>query len=200
MIKKLFYGGYFDYSKFISNNINKLSLTIVDAFVLTKILDLYKETNHIDIKKLGVCCVDKKNLDKSLANLIDRKFINFYLENDENGVASEAVSLDGFFERVAYIINNETYDDNDTYMIVNIVQEGLNKPLTANDLELLTSVINENRFKREDFENALEKLKQTRRVITVKSLLIELENEKTGIIKEEKETPSFVKDFVNQLK
>jgi hypothetical protein len=85
-------------------------------------------------------------------------------------------------------------------MIVNIVQEGLNKPLTAKDLELLTSVINENRFKREDFENALEKLKQTRRVITVKSLLIELENEKTGIIKEEKETPSFVKDFVNQLK
>ena len=152
-----------------------------------------------DKRKIGYFG-DKKNLDNSLANLIDRKFINFYLENDENGLASEAVSLDGFFERVAYIINNETYEDNDAYMIVNIVQEGLNKPLTAKDLELLTSVINENRFKREDFENALEKLKQTRRVITVKSLLIELENEKTGIIKEEKETPSFVKDFVSQLK
>ena len=86
MLKKIFESGYFNYQDFILENIKKLSISPIEAFILIKMLDAFKNDKRILIDNIAKDFVEKrKNIEDSMSNLIEKGFCSIYISYD-NGL------------------------------------------------------------------------------------------------------------------
>lgn len=200
MIKKLYEIDCFNYQRFILDNLKSLSLSSDEALVLINILDNYKDKNEISMEKLK----SKMNLSlleiqEVLTGLMDKDFYSIYILN-ENGLVSEKVTLDGFFQKAKAIVNkNKSNNLDDIQKIMSYVSTKLNRLLTNQEIEIIQSLIVEDNYEYNDFENAISKLENSHKVISVKAIAQAI------VIKPEnkmKVNPSndIMKDFFNSIK
>lgn len=198
MIKKLYEAGCFNFQKFILDNIKKLSLNPNEAIVLIKILDNYTKTKILsseDIaKELGYT---KAMVEEALLSLMDRTFYEQYI-NYDNGVGQEYISIDGFFAKAEAILNNTLVNIDDELFLANqYLTKQMNRILSSKDLEILTSLIKDDRYTLKDIETACNSLKNKNKLITIKNIAQAI------VVKEEiktNPTPSVVKDFFKSIK
>ncbi|MBR6071244.1 MAG: hypothetical protein IKP77_00245 [Acholeplasmatales bacterium] len=200
MIKKLFEMGYFDYQGFILGNLKNLSLSTTEALVLIKVIDNYKTSSSFNPESIREKMnIRKDSFDNALASLLDRKLYEIYLSYD-NGIASEAISLDGFFESVENILDNkQVFDEDETHSIIMFVTKEFNRNLSSNELEILKSLISDDRYTKKDFLNAVDKIKENNKILNIRNLSNEL-SKGNGVTKTKKETPEYVKDFIKRIK
>lgn len=200
MIKKLFEMGYFDYQGFILGNLKNLSLSTTEALVLIKVIDNYKTSSSFNPESIREKMnIRKDSFDNALASLLDRKLYEIYLSYD-NGIASEAISLDGFFEAVENILDNkQVFDEDETHSIIMFVTKEFNRNLSSNELEILKSLISDDRYTKKDFLNAVDKIKENNKILNIRNLSNEL-SKGNGVTKTKKETPEYVKDFIKRIK
>lgn len=200
MIKKLFEYGYFDYKSFILDNLKGLSLSTTEAIVLIKIIDNYKLNDKFNPEAIREkISIRKDSFETALANLLERHFYDIYLKYD-NEIASEAISLDGFFEYVSNILdNNKTFNEDDTHSIVMYVSKEFNRNLSSNELEIIKTLITDDRYTMNEFKEAIEYLKANSRMINIRNLSNQLAKDKTQT-NTKKETPEYVKNFIKSIK
>ena len=200
MIKKLYELGYFDYQNFILDNLKSLSLSTTEAIILIKLLDSYKLSSLFNPEEIrSKMNIRKDTFETALANLLDRKIYEIYLAYD-NDVASEAISLDGFFELVENILNNnQSFDENETHSIIMLVSKEFNRILSSNELDIITSLIQDDRYVKGDFEKAIENINSSKRLLNIKNLSNELAKLKSTPTKK-KDTPEYVKNFIKSIK
>lgn len=200
LIKRLYDFNSFDYSYFILNNEKKLALSAYEANVLIVILDLFKESKILDIDKIVDKLNDsKKNVENILSNLQEKEFYKTYLAYDDKGIGYENVSLDGFFLKVENILNNKVVDfEDETYSVVQYITKKLNRILTSNEVEIITSLVKDDRYNLSDFKTCIEEQLKTKRVITIKDIANYIGS--PTIKKEVDSTPDYVKNFINQMK
>lgn len=200
MIKKLFEMGYFDYQGFILGNLKNLSLSSTEALVLIKIIDNYKDNSIFSPESIREKMnIRKDSFDNALASLLDRKLYEIYLSYD-NDIASEAISLDGFFECVENILDNkQVFDEDETHSIIMLITKEFNRNLSSNELEIIKSLISDDRYSKKDFLNAIDRIKDSNRILNIRNLSNELSNGKVET-KTKKETPEYVKDFIKRIK
>ena len=111
MIKKLFEAGYFNYKEFILDNMKRLSLSPIESIVLIKMLDEFKNDKRILIDDIAGQISEKRSIvEEAITNLNEKSFYSIYI-NYDNGLGEEAASLDGFFERVELLLNNNGCQD-----------------------------------------------------------------------------------------
>ena len=200
MIKKLYEEGYFDYKNYILDNLKSLSLSTTEAIILIKLLDSYKNSCLFNPEEIrSKMNIRKDTFETALANLLERKIYFIYLTYD-NDIASEALSLDGFFELVENLLNNnQSFDENETHSIIMTVQEAFNRVLSSNELDILTSLIQEDRYVKADFIKAIDNINNAKRLLTIKTLSNELTKLKSAPQKK-KDTPEYVKNFIKSVK
>ena len=200
MIKKLYELGYFDYKNFILDNLKALSLTANEAIILIKILDSYKEKDSFNPEDIRVKVNIRRDLfDTAISNLLERKIYEIYLSY-ENDIAREVLSLDGFFNLVEDILKgNTSFDESEIHSIIMLVSKEMNRVLSSSELEIIKSLIEDDRYVKNDFIKAIENIKKAKRVVNIKSLSNELVKLKTTP-KAKKEAPSYVKDFIKSVK
>ncbi len=201
ILKRLFASDWFDYKKFILDNLKHLIIDASEAIVLIKIIEYYETTDIFNLEKLRETApLSKKNFDEALASLLDKGFYSIYLK-EENGISEEAISIEGFFDRCEQLLSSKTSNDpSELQEILRIVSVGLNKILIATEIEIVKSLVSDDMYTKNDFEKAFVKLKD-KNVVNIKSLVSELEKErKKGLKPKTKEIPQGFLDFVNNIK
>lgn len=198
MIKKLYESGCFNFQKFIFDNIKQLSLNSIEAIVLIKMLENYQNSKILSSDDIANNLAYPKNtVEEALLSLLERNFYEQYV-NYDNGIGQEYISIDGFFVKVEGVLNNTLVNIDDELFTANqYLSKQMNRLLTARDLEILTSLIKEDRYKAKDIENACDILKSKNKLINMKNVAQAI------VVKEEVKvspTPSVVKDFFKIIK
>ena len=200
MIKKLFELGYFNYQDFIFDNIKKLSLSPIEAILLIKMLDQFKNDKRILINNLSSELVEKrKNIEDAISSLMEKGYYSIYISY-ENGLGEEAVSLDGFFNIVEKIIDNSNIIDatDELASVIDYLNQKLNRILSSQELEIVESLVKDDYYSLDNFKEAVEIKLKDRNTITIKSIA------KALATKEQKDKVApkndVLKDFIKNVK
>lgn len=197
MIKKLYECGCFNYQKFIMDNTKGLSLSADEAVTLSLVLDSYLEDKALSYERISnKSSLSKAKLDASLSSLLERHFYEIFISYDD-GLGTEVLELGGFFDKVAAILKNKPVDNEDElFNINNLLAKRLNRVLSSQELELVSSLVLEDRYTYNDFELACDKLEKKNKLITIKGLAQVLSSNDTIEVKPK----GYVKDFFNNIK
>ncbi len=200
MVKKLFELGYFNYQDFILDNIKKLSLSPIEALLLIKMLDQFKNDKRILIDNLSNEILEKrKNIEEAISTLMEKGFYSIYISY-ENGLGEEAISLDGFFETVEKMLDNSSILDTDDELqsVIDYLNEKLNRILSSQELEIVTSLVKDDYYSLNNFKDAIEVKLKDRSSITIKAIA------KALATKEQKKNiepkNDLIKDFIKNVK
>ena len=159
-------------------------------------LDNYSKTDVFDASSFNDLGIKSSDLDKVLSNLLDRGFYELYLK-DDNDKSCEAISLNGFFDKASGIINTTVEYKEELPLIVNLCQEGLNKILTSTELEIITSLYEDDNYSFDEFKNAIEDLNKSKKALNVKALATNLSLRRNT---KKTDTPKYVKEFINNIR
>ncbi|MCR5112600.1 MAG: hypothetical protein K6A63_01540 [Acholeplasmatales bacterium] len=202
MIDKLYDSGCFDYQRFILSNLKGLSLTNDEAVVLIKILDCYRTSDVFDVIKLRESILIRKDkFENALSSLIDKNYYNIYLKEIDE-VQTEVITVEGFFKKVEDLLNDKVVINEDSVKdILAIVKERLGRILSGTDVEIITSLVNDERYTKDDFISALDRL-ENKHISTIRALANELERGRTTpkASKTKKKEPDALDNFIAQLK
>lgn len=201
MIKKLYECDCFNYEKFILNHQRELLLTPNCAMVLILMLNEYKKNKCFSVASLKEkITISDSDFDFAVMNLLEREFYSIYVIT-EDGIGREAISLDGFFERTKEILEgNNTLDyENDFFYVTQLIQKEINRILTPEEMEVVSSLITDDGIKAEDFKDALEYMKSHYKVLSIRNLVTSI-NRYRKEVKEENPVPNYVKDFLQNIK
>ena len=200
MLKKLYEKGYFDYKKFILENQKKLGLTPNEALVLMELLDSY--SNGCDLVSVddiqNNILLPKDELTEALSKLLTKKYYTIFLK-EKDMKSYEAISLDGFFNHAKDIINNTLSDaDSDLYTITSILQDKINRILTSSELDIVQTLVNDDKYTLNDFNNVISNLEAKKRKITIKVIAQELAQPSSQ--PKPKKTNKMINDFISKIK
>ena len=196
MLNKLYEADCFNYAKFIIDNQKKLGLNSDEAMILINILDGYKTSKFLSrdvlLAKTGLT---KSKIDKSLNSLLERSFFSFYVSN-KDGSIQETITLDGFFIKASLILENKGVNLEDELSRVNeFLTNTFNRILTSNEMEIVQSLVLDDRKMLSDFENAYERIKN-RKVINIKMIAQALAMPEA----KPNNVPAAVSDFFSKIK
>ncbi len=200
MIKKLFESGYFKYQDFILDNMKQLSLSPIEAIILIKMLDDFKNDKRILIDDIAACLTEKRSVvEEALSSLNEKGFYSIYI-NYDNGLGEEAASFDGFFERIEALLNNKGVADktDELYSVIEYLNGVLNRILTPQEIEIVTSLVKDDYYTLENFKEAVEVKLKNRSVITVKIIARALATKDKP--KAVKANNDLMKDFIKNVK
>lgn len=200
MLKKIFESGYFDYQDFILENLKKLSITPVEAFILIKMLDQFKNDRRILIDDISKDFVEKRKIiEESVSNLMEKGYCSIYISY-ENGLGEESISLDGFFEIAERIINNVNISDKNDELqsVIEYLKNELNRVLSSQEIEIVTSLVKDDFYTLDDFKKAIDVKLKDKTVITIKTIAKALatKEKKTKV----KSNNDLMKDFIKNVK
>ena len=200
MLKKLYEKGYFDYKKFILENQKKLGLTPNEALVLMELLDSY--SNGCDLVSVddiqNSILLPKDELTEALSKLLTKKYYTIFLK-EKDMKSYEAISLDGFFNHAKDIINNTLSDaDSDLYTITSILQDKINRILTSSELDIVQTLVNDDKYTLNDFNNVISNLEAKKRKITIKVIAQELAQPSSQ--PKPKKPNKMINDFISKIK
>lgn len=197
MLKKLYELGYFNYQKYIIEHMKELSLNSDETIILINILDFYKDDKTLSSEKLSQrLSLTKAKIDKALASLLERQYYEIYI-NYDNGIGQEYISLDGFFNKAeAFIDANSSMSDDELHLVCQYISKEMNRILTSQELEIIQSMVIEDRYSLDDIKKAREVLKINKKLLTMKNLAQAL------VVKSEPVKPvnNVLKDFINNIK
>lgn len=201
MIKKLYECDCFNYERFILNYQHELLLTPNCAMVLVLMLNEYKKNKCFSVDSLkDKITISDKDFDFAVTNLLEREFYSIYVIT-EDGIGREAISLDGFFERAKEVLEgkNKVDYENDFFYVTQLIQKEINRILTPEEMEVVSSLITDDGIKTDDFKDALEYMQAHYKVLSIRNLVTSL-NRYRKEVKEEKPVPNYVKDFLSNIK
>ena len=138
----------------------------------------------------------KAKIDKALASLLERQYYEIYI-NYDNGIGQEYISLDGFFNKAeAFIDANSSMSDDELHLVCQYISKEMNRILTSQELEIIQSMVIEDRYSLDDIKKAREVLKINKKLLTMKNLAQAL------VVKSEPVKPvnNVLKDFINNIK
>ena len=199
MLKELFEKGYLNYHKLIIDNAKPLSLKTGEVIVLIKILDIFLYNRKLTIKDIREnLLMSKGKLDAALSSLMERSFYEIYISYDD-GEGQEYISLDCLFNKLEALLsqNNVNHQDELT-KCHNLLVRTLNRVLTATEIEILTSIVNEDGHNYDEVEEACNYLSSINRNVTMRTLVQALNRGNKR--EEKKEVPTSVKNFFNSVK
>ena len=202
MIKKLYDVDCFDFERFIMTYQKELLLTPVASVVLVLMLKEYKKNKYFSVEAIkDRITITDKEFDLVITNLLEREFYSIYVEY-EDGIGKEAISLDGFFDRVKEVLDGKTSTDyeNDFFYVTQLIQKEINRILKPEEMEIVSSLITEDGIKVEEIKDALEYMKSHYRVLSIKNLVTSINRFRKETPKEETPVPDFVKDFLSNIK
>ena len=199
MLKELFEKGYLNYHKLIIDNAKPLSLKTGEVMVLIKILDIFLYNRKLTIKDIREnLLMSKGKLDAALSSLMERSFYEIYISYDD-GEGQEYISLDCLFNKLEALLSQNNINPQDELTKChNLLVRTLNRILTATEIDMLTSIVNEDGHNYEEIEEACNYLTSINRNITFKTLVQALN--RVNKTEEKKEVPASVKSFFNNIK
>lgn len=199
MLKKLYECGCFDYRKYIIDNQKILALTADETVVLINILDAFKDNRAIKsseiVKKTGMT---KAKCERALNSLFERSFYEIKLVN-ENDVSKEVISLDNFFEKVTLQLNNKFDNlEDELSLVIKYLNEKLNRILTSSELEIVESLVVEDRYKLINFKDSVEVLESQKSIISIRGIAQVINHDEKKITNNTQ--PSILTDFFKKIK
>ena len=200
MIKRLYELGYFEYQKFILENSKKLSLSCEEAMVLIRILDKFKGNKRIDINDMSEnlnMTIDK--IQNTLSSLIEKGIYEIFITYD-CGLGEETITLDGFFNKCEAIIDNKIeISHDDMFLITKLISSKVNRILTSQELDIISSLVTEDKYNINDFESAISKLQKGNKVVTIKGIAQALSKKEKPAV-DDTGAPEFLKNFMKSIK
>ncbi len=158
MLKKLFEDGYLDLAKLVLDKYTSLNLQAVDAVVLIKMLNLYKQGKKIRLSTIvKETQLPRATVENSLINLQNNNIYKNDLISNENGILEEKVNLDSFFSLVESLYKEESRlaslgSLSDT---VSMYESEKGTPVTPQELSILEGFINNDGFTVQDINKAI---------------------------------------------
>lgn len=199
MLKKLYDCNCFDYKEFIHQNQKKLSLSNDEAMVLIQMLNIYKTKRSISVSDLSSYLnMPYTEIENTLSSLLERDYYSIYISY-ENGLGEESVLFDGFFNKASDILNgvNNNHED-ELFMISKWLNKKLNRILSGTEIDIITSLVENEQKTLADFENAYNSLEASHKLITIKALAMALSSDEKP--KPNDSNNKLVKNFMNSIK
>lgn len=201
MLKKLYECDCFDYRKYIIDNQKSLALNSDEAIVLINMLQAYKDNNAIKSSELAkISGLTKSKCEKALNSLFERSFYEIKLVT-ENDISKEVISLDNFFDKVSLQLNNKIDNlEDELSIVIKFLEEKINRVLTSNELEIVDSLVVEDRYKLKDFKASVEVLEERSSNINIKSIAQVIVNHDLINKQSSSKEPSILTDFFKKIK
>lgn len=201
MLKKLYDSGCLNYEKLIISNQKKLGLSPLETLVMIEILNLYPSNKNITADKLAeYILVKHDDITDALGNLLEKEFIAFELCNIDSGKVSEIIRIDGFFKKASDVLNNFCDNQNELYNVIDYLKRVLNKILTPNDIDIISSLVNEDSYTLKDFKEACEVKLKNREIHSIKPIVNALSSNLDNEVKVSKEISDRMADFFSKVK
>ena len=199
VLDTLYKKGYLDINRIILDNAKILGLNAEEAFVLIKILENYQHTKSISIEQLQEnVLITSTKIDKIVADLMERDYYEIYIAYDK-GVGKECISFKPLFDKINKIINNQvSFDNYDLEKAAKLLTERLNRVLTANEIEILESLMTEDHYTLTEIDQASKRILDKKKVLSMRSLTQELAIKPTES-EVKKTAPKALKDFFDKL-
>ncbi len=199
MLKKLYDCNCFDYKEFIHQNQKKLSLSNDEAMVLIQMLNVYKTKKNISVSDLAPYLnMSYNDIENVLGFLLERDFYSIYISYID-GLGEESILFDGFFTKASDILNGVVNDyQNELTTITKWLNKKLNRLLSNMELDIITSLVEEDKKTFTDFKNAYNSLESTNRVISIKTLAKALSGDNSP--KQKDSNNKLVKSFMDSIK
>ena len=199
MLKKLYDCNCFDYKEFIHQNQKKLSLSNDEAMVLIQMLNVYKTKKNISVSDLAPYLnMSYNDIENVLGFLLERDFYSIYISYLD-GLGEESFLFDGFFTKASDILNGVVNDyQNELTTITKWLNKKLNRLLSNMELDIITSLVEEDKKTFTDFKNAYNSLESTNRVISIKTLAKALSGDNSP--KQKDSNNKLVKSFMDSIK
>ncbi len=199
MIQKLYECGCFDYRKYIIDNQKTLALNSDEAIVLINMLDAYKDNKAIKSSELiKISGLTKAKCEKALNSLFERSFYEIKLVS-ENDISKEVVSLDNFFNKVMLQLDNKVDNlEDELSNVIKYLNEKLNRILTSSELEIIESLVVEDRYKLEAFKKAVDILESKEKIISIKGIAQIIVNHDSN--KSVNKESNILTDFMKKIK
>lgn len=173
MLEKLFRLGYFNYNRYVIENITSLNLSIEEAFVFIKILDYYLVDGKIHTSELSNDCnTTKQKIQIILSSLMEKSMYEIYLSYN-NGVGEEYISLKPFFNKIEGNVSGDNKQESNANIIPDVIaylEEEFQRVLTASELEIITSIVNEDNYSLDQVKAAVMLCKKKRRAVSIKNI------------------------------
>ena len=179
----------------ILENTKALGVTIEEAVILICIL----KENSLSVDKLqNNLLITFDKVDKILSSLMERGFYAIYLSYD-NGRGTECVSFEPLFEKLEAIINknNQEVDDYDIAKANSFLSEKMNRVLTSQELEILQSLMLEDRYSYDEIVTGVNSILENKRALTMRTLTAKLADK--SVVMPKKEGNKELKDFFNKI-
>lgn len=200
MIKKLYDINCFDYKEFILQKQKDLSLSNVEAIILITALNINKVKNNITVNDiLKTVNSTKTEVENALTSLLNKEFISIDIISN-NGIGEEIMSFNGFFIKVLDLINNQRNDDlTELESTIRFLQDKFNRVLSGNEMDIISSLIENDKYTYENIKDAYNKACEKRKVVTIKAL-VQFLNFKDSTINKKETDNTMVKDFMDLIK
>ncbi len=198
MLKKLYDLGYFNYQRFIIENSKRLSLSCEEAMVLINILNQYQTSKRMNIQSIVASLnMTVDMVQNTLSILMERGFYEIFISYDD-GLGEESISLDGFFKKCeGIILSNAIMPEDELHVVISYLTEKLNRVLTSSEIDIITSLVMDDRYNLDNFKAACEAILEKKRLLTIKAIAQALANHEEPSIKP---APGFVKEFMKAIK
>ena len=199
MLKKLYDCNCFDYKEFIHQNQKKLSLSNDEAMVLIQMLNIYKTKKTISVSDLSPYLnMAFSDIENALGSLLERDFYSIFISY-EDGLGEESMLFDGFFSKATDILNGVVNDcDNELYTVSKWLNKKLNRLLSSTELDIISSLVENDKKTLGDFERAYSLLESTHKLVTIKTLASAFASDKRPVQKDS--SNKLVKSFMNSIK
>lgn len=173
MLYELYLNDYFDYKNYLLNKQTELEISPNELVILIALLnDFKKGITSISLTRLeSTLLLHKNDIQMGLSNLIERKFIEIYID-DKDVLAKEKYKVDNLFNIIESNYNKvkENTNQTDNEKILAFVEKKLNHLLSSQDYETISFLINEEKHTLEDFKSTINFLEKAKYNLTIKNI------------------------------
>ena len=162
-------------------------------------LNVYKTKKNISVSDLSPYLnMSYNDIENVLGFLLERDFYSIYISYID-GLGEESILFDGFFTKASDILNGVVNDyQNELTTITKWLNKKLNRLLSNMELDIITSLVEEDKKTFTDFKNAYNSLESTNRVISIKTLAKALSGDNSP--KQKDSNNKLVKSFMDSIK
>lgn len=176
ILKKLYENYNLDISKILYVEYKNLNLTFLEANILVYLLNSSYKKKTLSINKIAKNMeMENSKVSSICQSLVDKGFMSFYIEKNNQGISKEYLSFEGLFNILnSFLLNdcpNMNKEVNNLKETITLLEKTLDRKLFPNEVDEIKSIYQNNLYQHELIIQSISGLAKEKKVFTINLLL-----------------------------
>lgn len=176
ILKKLYENYNLDIGKILYVEYKNLNLTFLEANILVYLLNSSYKKKTLSINKIAKNMeMENSKVSSICQSLVDKGFISFYIEKNNQGISKEYLSFEGLFNILNSFLlsdcSNMNKEVNNLKETISLLEKTLDRKLFPNEVDEIKSIYQNNLYSHELMIQSINGLAREKKVFTINLLL-----------------------------